>query len=379
MGPWIDFHELRRRVTLEDVVFRFYGIDTLERAGDKLVGPCPVHGGDSPRSFHADLPKNQWFCFSRRHGGNQLDFVAQKEGIGVREAAIRLHEFFLGRESQGKNGTGPRPPHAPQKPQPRKRGSVQPNQDSDIEGDQAEPPVNEPLGVRLQLAGDHPHLTEVRKLRPETIAAFEVGYCSRGILRGTIAIPIHDEHGVLVAYAGRRLKAQAIREKGKYVLPRGFRKQLVLYNFHRAKDHIAEMGLVLVEGFFSTMKLHEAGYLNVVAAIGCDVSDAQADLLALSPEVTILFDGNDAGRLGAFAARDKLRSRTKVRLVNLPDGYEPEDLGPEDLRWLLGGVRGLDLTEIALVRPPKVQPSPDHLDEATAVELAISADDARKN
>ena len=56
MGPWIDFHELRRRVTLEDVVFRFYGIDTLERDGQKLVGPCPVHGGDSPRAFHADLP-----------------------------------------------------------------------------------------------------------------------------------------------------------------------------------------------------------------------------------------------------------------------------------------------------------------------------------
>jgi DNA primase len=74
-----------------------YGLTNLKRDGDKLVGPCPVHNGDSPRAFHADLKKNVWHCFSRcQKGGNQIDLVAQKEGISIREAGLKLQERFLG-------------------------------------------------------------------------------------------------------------------------------------------------------------------------------------------------------------------------------------------------------------------------------------------
>src|SRR5690242_2037490 len=107
MAEWINFAEIRSRVSLEDVIVRYYGLTTLKRDGNKLVGPCPVHGGDSPRAFHADLDKNVWHCFSRcQKGGNQLDFVAAKEQIGIREAALRLHAFFV-------TGTG-----APARPAP---------------------------------------------------------------------------------------------------------------------------------------------------------------------------------------------------------------------------------------------------------------------
>ena len=63
----------------------------------------------------------------------------------------------------------------------------------------------------------------------ETVEHFGIGYCSRGIMRGTIAIPIHDEEGQLVASAGRRLKPSDIREYGKYKLPKGFKQERVLY------------------------------------------------------------------------------------------------------------------------------------------------------
>ncbi len=70
MGNWIDFREVRRRVSLEDVLIKHYGLTNLKREGSKLIGPCPVHyQGDSPRSFHADLDKNVWHCFSGCQGG----------------------------------------------------------------------------------------------------------------------------------------------------------------------------------------------------------------------------------------------------------------------------------------------------------------------
>src|SRR5689334_24825560 len=109
MPDWVNFAEIRSRVSLEDVIVRYYGITSLKRDGEKLIGPCPVHGGDSPRAFHANLGKNVWHCFSQcQKGGNQLDFVALKENIPIRDAALRLKAFFL--DGQGEPPAAKTPP-----------------------------------------------------------------------------------------------------------------------------------------------------------------------------------------------------------------------------------------------------------------------------
>jgi len=68
-------------------------------------------------------------------------------------------------------------------------------------------------------------------------------------MRGRLVIPIADELGQTVAYAGRSLDGQDPR----YKLPVGFRKSWVLFNLHRAtacrRDEV-----VVVEGFFDCMK-----------------------------------------------------------------------------------------------------------------------------
>jgi DNA primase len=291
MSQWINFAEIRAKVSLEDVMVRMYGITNFKRDGDKLVGPCPVHGGDSPRAFHADLTKNVWHCFSKcQKGGNQLDFVAAKENISIRDAALKVQAFFLSGETPRREA----PPSA------EKEANRAPASRPTAKKEEEDPESNEPLSVKLDLKPDHPHLMEERKLKLETTKHFAVGYCSRGIMRGTIAIPIHDQEGELVAYAGRRLKPSDIREFGKYKLPKGFRKELVLYNLHRAKEHQAEKGLILVEGFFTVLKLYEAGFPNVVAAMGCELSDAQARLLHDAKEVILLLDGNASLNVVSF-------------------------------------------------------------------------------
>lgn len=340
---WINFAEIRAKVSLEDVIFKLYGITTLKHEGDKLIGPCPVHGGDSPRAFHADLTKNVWHCFSKcQKGGNQLDFVAAKEKISIRDAALKLQAFFL---------DGKTPPQevasAPVKGEKPKKGTATPAPASAPRETEEETEENPALDVKLDLKSDHPHLVEERKLQLETIKHFGIGYCSRGIMRGTIAIPVHDEEGHLVAYAGRRLKPSDIREYGKYKLPKGFKKELVLYNLNRAKEYQGEKGLILTEGFFSVVKLHEAGFPNVVAAMGCELSEPQARLLLDAKEVIILFDGNEAGRKGAEAARAKLAGKVMTRRVLLPEGHEPEDLTPKALRWLIAGLQVLNLAEVS--------------------------------
>jgi len=75
--------------------------------------------------------------------------------------------------------------------------------------------------------------------------------------------PDHNEQGELVAYAGR-WPGDPPEGEGKYKLPTGFHKSSVVYNLHRAKDHAKDQGLIVVEGFFDCMRLHQAGIPNVV-------------------------------------------------------------------------------------------------------------------
>lgn len=214
MSKWIDFADIRARVSLEDVIYGLYKIDNLKRDGPRLMGPCPVHGGDSPTAFRADLSRNVWHRFTRcgkldkdgKAGGNQLDFVARKEGIEIRDAALLLDEKFP---------SGAPKPTMPTTPAPTSGSSPGRQQAAPAATTSAdEEPGNKPLDLKLELKRDHPHLVETRKLKPETIEHFGLGYASRGIMKGTIAIPIHDEDNELVAYAGRRLKPADIEEHG---------------------------------------------------------------------------------------------------------------------------------------------------------------------
>ena len=113
----------------------------------------------------------------------------------------------------------------------------------------------------------------------ETAEAFGLGFCARGMMKGRICIPIHNEAGELVAYAGRWPgDAGWPAGEDKYKLPPGFRKSHVLFGLDRVLIRGYE-GCMLVEGFFSVFRLHAID-VPAVALMGCSMSDEQIELLA---------------------------------------------------------------------------------------------------
>ena len=203
--------------------------------------------------------------------------------------------------------------------------------------------VNPPLKFALKsLDAAHPYLTE-RGLTTETIAHFGVGFCTgKGIMAGRIAIPIHNEQGELVAYAGR-WPGEPPEGEGKYKLPAGFHKSLVVYNLHRARDFAKDSGLIVVEGFFDCMRLYQAGIPNVVALMGSSLSDEQETLLvaAVGPQgkVALMFDEDEAGWKGREEALSRLSSRVHVKVVGLgEEGTQPDGVSAETLARYLGGL-----------------------------------------
>lgn len=339
MPPWLDFAAIKQQVPLAEVLLGYYGLTNLKARGDKLIGPCPVHGGDNPRAFHANTRDDVWYCFTGcARGGDQLALVAVREGITTRQAAELLAAAY------GIGNAAPRRSiqvaHPGARSDTKHQGSGKPRAyrlvpDVPLDGPATATKhtlANPPLKVTLNLDPTHPALKE-RRLTPGIIREFGVGYCRRGIMRGCLAIPIHDEHGVLVAYTGRRLLKKDVERWGKYTFPRGFHKQLVLFNLHRTDMN---RPLILVEGFFSVMLLAQRGVSNVAAVMGCSLAEHQARLIAAKrpPAVTVLFDGNEAGRNGArrtAALLSTIQPALPVTVHALAEGLEPEDLAPAQL------------------------------------------------
>jgi DNA primase len=54
---------------------------------------------------------------------------------------------------------------------------------------------------------------------------------------------------------------------------------------------------IVVEGFFDCLRVHQAGYHNVVALMGVTLSEVQQQLLpARFPKLVLMLDGDEAGR-----------------------------------------------------------------------------------
>jgi DNA primase len=327
---WIDFPALKRQVSIKDALARYGLLDGLhEKKPGRLVGPCPIHRGKNGTSFNVDTEKNVFHCFSECGGGNVLDLVMKIERCSIREAGEKLADWFGLKFERSMRPGNLKPPKVVAQPaEPTPTPSPPPRQ---TDGSAPNPPLERAL---KDLNPDHKYLA-TRGLTIPTIKSFEIGYCTRGLMRGRIAIPIHDQHGTLVAYAGRAVDDDLAAKAGKYRLPEGFKKSFVLFNLHRAKEH-AERGLIVVEGFFDCFRLHQAGHANVVALMGSSISDAQEQLLlAHTDRLALMFDGDDAGAKCLREFYVRLRRCLYLREIHLEPGEQPDALSEDRIRELL--------------------------------------------
>src|SRR5436190_24112831 len=90
---WVDFKTVKEAVTIQ-MALEHYQVNWLRKEKQELVGRCPIHQGEGDRAFHVSLSKNAFNCFSCKARGNVLDFVAAMEKCSVRDAAMKLTQWF---------------------------------------------------------------------------------------------------------------------------------------------------------------------------------------------------------------------------------------------------------------------------------------------
>lgn len=316
MGYRIDFRAVKERARFE-IVLRRYGLAPQSGRAQHFI-LCPFHNETDP-SCRIDHTRNRFRCFGCGAKGSILDFVARLDGSTIREAAA-LVASWCGIPGESVDNTA-----AP-------GATEQRAIEASAETPKQTPAQNPPLLIALNLDPTHPYLGD-RGLSPEVIERFGLGYCDRGLMRGRIAIPIHDEAGRLIAYAGRWAAENVPEGRPRYLLPRGFRKQLVLFNLHRAKG---QRSVVIVESYWSVFRLVSL-QVTAVALMGRELSAAHIGLLtgAGIDHVQLMLDGDPPGRAATAKILPELARHLFVRDLELPDAMKPHSAPEEVLRRLV--------------------------------------------
>jgi DNA primase len=322
----VDFKKLKLAITIERVL-EHYGVQVRRSNAVQLVADCPLPthtSKESRNSFKVNTEKGIWCCKSDscseaykgklggKRGGDSLDLVALKEGVSILQAARLMTEWFGdGNALQ----TSPVKQNSPQKTESFVQGSDTPDSKSTGQSHPTSSPplVNKPLSFQLKGIAYCEYL-EKRGISKELAEKFGVGFFpGKGSMAGRVVIPIHNEKGELLAYCGRAIG----NEEPKYKLPNGFAKSAVIYNLH----NITVDSVTLTEGFFSTIKVVQAGFPGV-GLMGSTLSEAQENLLRRFKFITIMLDPDEAGQRGTA---DMVLRLTRGHYVRVARNTKPPD------------------------------------------------------
>ena len=325
-----------------DIIDFLRGYLNLRPAGKNWKALCPFHREKTP-SFMVSPERQSWHCFGCGAGGDIFGFLMRYENLEFGEA-LRILAERAGVELR----------------------RLSPNEYKytgllfDLNNVAKE-------FFRNALENCEPakkYLAE-RKLKPETIEEFELGFApnepealvrhllnsgcapddviraglilknDRGLLydrfRGRIIFPIHGHFGKVVGFAGRILPQFDTGELGKYVnSPETpiFNKSRTLYGLWKSRNFIRDAKAVfLVEGQMDFLMSWQAGVKNVVASSGTALTDDHLKALRrLTDEIYLSFDADEAGAAAAERAIDLAEaSDFGVKVVSFSKFKDPAE------------------------------------------------------
>ncbi|AZZ35567.1 DNA primase [Bdellovibrio sp. qaytius] len=201
-----------------------------------------------------------------------------------------------------------------------------------------------------------------RKLNPETIEEFQIGYAPNewealagqlnrssipmevgeeaqlirkrkegsghfDMFRDRLMFPIHSPTGDVLAFGGRIIEQGEPKYLNSPETP-VFHKGKVLYGLAQTAKHIRTDDLVLVvEGYMDLVSIYQAGLKNVVATMGTALTPDHAKLIKrLTNNVVVLFDGDEAGKMAAERSLPILLSQGLFpRGLTLTEAKDPDE------------------------------------------------------
>ena len=365
-----EIEEIKARLDILDIVSENV---QLKRSGKNYTGFCPFHANTRTPAFVVWPDSGTWRCFGEcGEGGDIFKYVMKRDGLDFPEA-LRQMAQRAGVELR---------PLTPQETEQREENDQLRKLLEEATTYFRHQLFNNPAG---KVALDYLHQ---RGLTDKTIELFELGYAPAGWetsypsflkkgysqqelidaglaseredgslydrFRHRVIFPIRDGRGRMAGYGARAIEPDDMPKYLNSPQTAVFDKSNLLYGLDKTRKSIRDQDqVVIVEGYLDVIAPYQAGYTNLVSAMGTALTEEQLrQLKRLTRKFVLALDADAAGTKATmrglqvarqtldreaelvFDARGLLHSEARlkadIRVSTLPEGKDPDEVVQED-------------------------------------------------
>lgn len=308
--------QVRERAQILDL----FDNSKLKKVGYEFASRCPWHDDKRP-SLSISPQKNFAYCHVCAKGVDAIGWLQDRDGLSFTDAVLDLAKRYnVQVEAEEAEDT------ERYEQQRQERARLYSQREQQVEQ------------YHEQLWGSpaFDYLLS-RELSVDTMLEWKLGWNGHRVM-----FPLCDQKGRVVGFTGRVLDDT----KPKYKNSSNdaiYQKADMIFGLDKAKEEITRSGtIVICEGQFDVIRLHQEGLKNVVAVSGSSLTKTMVERIVKTlkvQKVVLCFDGDLGGEKAADRAISELqefalRGELDLQILVMPDGADPADAA-EAMPWLL--------------------------------------------
>lgn len=242
---WQDDYETYTESQVESVLDAL-DVEIVNDTATHFLALCPFHGNTDTPAFAVNKTNGKWICFnpSCELSGTLTQLVRQTRGLNPLRA-----ELFIAKHKKEQTSFKIKEVVTPETFKEFSQATLDRLHQNFLESPKA---------------WNYMH---GRGFTDETLEYFQIGYSPARITQSgryrpeMVTVPMHDYKGMPIGLIGRSISGEK-QFKNSWQLP----KRFTAWNIHRARK--AGGSVVVTEASFDAMRVHQAGYPNVIALLG---------------------------------------------------------------------------------------------------------------
>lgn len=261
-------------------IIKGLGLDITAEPGNEVMFYCPFHSNRHTASCCINKSTGAWLCFNPSCGesGTLIELVRRV----LHKNDFEAMRFISAQETEVLNNFD----------------DIMSNLfEEKPEFEEFSQETLDKLYKEIQSSNQAIAYLNSRGINQESIEYFKLGYSSN---MNMVVTPVHSPDGLPIGLVGRSIEGKSFKNSTNLA------KSKTLFNIHRAK-RIGDQ-VIVVESNFDAIRIHQAGFPNVVATLGGFLSVDQQNLLNRHfNKIIIMTDADQAGRELGKSITERLR------------------------------------------------------------------------
>lgn len=315
----MDAKELVERYIDPERLLEYLGFREIHEEGEDFRACCEIHGGNTNTSFHYNTDTNKWKCHACERKGDDYQLLQTMLGLTFPQAIMKMAEIFnvdIGNLRLVSFTSQSDKEQKEWKKLMKKKLKQNESLSEYVMPDMVRKSVKsfrnfDKEFIQSQGAFFTPEVKLLNK-KQEEYSLYN---------RFVIPVTFNDR---LIGMCLRRTKEVDIQKWSH----QGFESGNCLFNYDNCRDYLLEHpeveDVILCEGVFDVWRFMQQGIFNVVCTFGAHLTTNQAGLLQrICTEITLAFDGDDAGRRCTQSVIETEKHHFTVYVIPFEEGKDP--------------------------------------------------------